>query len=94
MSIYIHRGITESDSNYLKDSITDFFNLIVNSCISVTGNKPLEKDIFKDIESIQFQAMNKTVYIQTKTYNYVLAEADGTLRLCEFFKRIPGSETQ
>ena len=85
-----------SESDYLKESITDFFNLMVNWSILIEtdGNKPLEKDLFKDIENVQYQALNKTVYIQTKTFNYVLTESDGTLRLCEFYKTIPGSETQ
>lgn len=87
--------LSDSD-NYLYDTISEFFNTMINVSIllKTDGNKPLEKDIFKDIESIQYQAMNRTVYIQTKTFNYVLTEADGTLRLCEFYKRIPGSETQ
>ena len=79
-----------SNNNYLNETITDFFNIVVNSSfvLKTDGNKPLEKDIFKDILSIQYQAMNKTVFIETATYNYVLTEGDGTLRLCEFYKKV------
>jgi len=83
----VSNNIIIADNDYLKTVITDFFNLIVNNTVVLDGNKPLERNIFKDIESIQYQALNNTVYIQTQTYNYVLSEQDGKLRLCEFYKR-------
>ena len=74
-------------TDYLRITITDFLNLIINNTVSVTGNKPLEKDLFKNIISIQYQALNKTIFIETETFNYVLGETDnGNLRLSEFFK--------
>ena len=75
------------NDSYLNETITDFFNIVVNNCIVVTGNKNLEKDIFKNIISIQYQAQNKTVFIETETYNYVLVESYNQLRLCEFYKK-------
>lgn len=79
-----------NNDNYLNETITEFFNTMINVSIllKTDGNKPLEHNIFKDILSIQYQAMNKTVMIETAKYNYVLTEADGTLKLCEFYKNI------
>ena len=75
--------------SYLYDCIESFFNEIVNNCICISNpmHKTLERDIFKNIIGIQYQAKNRTVFIETETFNYVLSEGDGTLKLCEFYIR-------
>jgi len=85
----MNRQVYKGD-NYFNETITEFFNMMVNSCINITGNKPLEKDIFKNIISVQYESINKTIFIETETFNYVMFEDNGTIRLCEFFKKARG----
>ena len=69
----------------IKKYIEYCFNNLINATVPVFG--VFEKDILKNIISIQYQAPNKTIFIETETFNYVLTESDGLLRLCEFYKK-------
>ena len=95
MGRYITEQIRVTNGDYLKENIIDFFNIMLNRCITVSGSRPLEKNLIKDIISVQFHAINKTVFIETPEYNYVLTENnDGNLRLCEYYRSIEDKKAE
>ena len=82
-------------SEFLHPLFADLFNGIVNGSSLIYGDRELEKDIFKDIVSIQYVALNKTVLIETERFNYVMEETDnGNIKLSEFFKNIGDKEKE
>ena len=70
-----------SDSNYLQDNISIFFNALVNNCTAVTGDKSLLSNLFDCIISLQYDSINKVVFIETPEHNYFLTEIGDKLRL-------------
>ena len=74
--------------SYLQDNLTGFFNAIIRNCRTITGDTSLLEDVFQDITSLQYDSINKVVFIETKKHNYTLVEVGNNLRLCEFKRKV------
>ena len=77
-----------TDGNYLQDNITAFFNALIGNCRTVEGSRPMPIAVFDDIISLQYDSINKVVFIETKPHNYTIVEVGADLRLSEFTKKV------
>lgn len=77
-----------SSDNYLQGNITDFFNLLINNCIVKKGTKPILRNLFDKIISLQYDSTNQVVFIETDCNYYFLVELEDNIRLCEFKKEV------
>ena len=78
--------------DYISNSMINFFNLLINNCTIISGNKQMEKELIKDIMSIQYNDLSKSLIIETKKYNYVLVENNDCLVLSEYKKNLTDEE--
>lgn len=79
-------------TNYISNSMINFFNILINNCTIISGNKQMEKELIKDIVSIQYNDLSKSLIIETKKYNYVLVENNNCLVLSEYKKNLTDEE--
>lgn len=79
-------------ADYISNNMIDFINLLINNCKIISGNKQIEKELIKDIMSIQYNDLSKSLIIETKEYNYILVENNDCLVLSEYKKNLTEEE--